>query len=83
MFDYKGEDSLRRLDIPAYERRSAPVLLTEEEGERERHSRRAEASKIHRVQIDKLKDKTRADRNGKTDAKPNKPLFLDKDHMMD
>ncbi len=54
IFHYKGEDNLRQLDIPAYERRSA-VNAPDVNGVEEPH---ATGSKVKRLHIDDLKERS-------------------------
>ena len=73
---YKGEDSLRQLDIPTFERRGLPV---EEPVEREAHADEEErpGRKVRRLQVDELRERPDRTRKENTDS----PAFLRK--MMD
>lgn len=71
---YKGEDSLRYLDIPAYERRSAPLSRREvDEDEEDRSS----LGTIKRLQKEELEGRNQRSRKESADT----PAFLRK--MMD
>ncbi|MCB0717103.1 MAG: cell division protein FtsZ [Bacteroidetes bacterium] len=75
VFNYKGEENLKQLDIPAYQRRQhapAPVISTERE--EETHEEPSGPRRIRRLHVDDLKD--RAERIRKDD--PDTPAFLRK-----
>ncbi len=76
VFNYKGEDNLRQLDVPAYQRRTqapTPVISTERE-EASTDEQPSGPRRIRRLQVDDLKD--RAERIRKDD--PDTPAFLRK-----
>ena len=74
---YKGEDSLRQLDIPTFERRGMPLEEPAERAERREGKEEAPNRKVRRLQIDELRE--RPDRSRKDNA--DSPAFLRK--MMD
>ncbi|MEX0822449.1 MAG: cell division protein FtsZ [Rhodothermales bacterium] len=81
VFHYKGEDNLKHLDKPAYERRST---LHDAQGEDEAGENAedqadgsSESAKIKRLQVDDLRDRPERIRKDNTDT----PAFLRK--MMD
>ncbi len=77
VYHYKGEDSLRYLDIPAYERRSAPLAVEGGEEEQDpsgKKDRNPGLETIRRLQKDELKGRTE---RGRSET----PAFLRK--MMD
>jgi len=82
---YKGEDNLRQLDTPAYERRTSPLRKGrkqkpsgDEDGDEDND--RAEATNIRRLRADELKNREdREERIRKDDT--DTPAFLRK--MMD
>ncbi len=75
VFHYKGEDNLKHLDEPAYERRSA-LFSPETEDDQEAGSDGRSAN-IKRLQVDDLRDRPERIRKDNTDT----PAFLRK--MMD
>jgi cell division protein FtsZ len=76
--NYKGEDNLRRLDQPAYERRTAPEPRTPEPvNEAKDLDERERPVKVRRVQADDFKRRRERIRKDDTDV----PAFLRK--MMD
>lgn len=81
VFHYKGEDNLKHLDKPAYERRSGLYAGQQEEKEQcepvgEGDGAMSEA-KIKRLQVDDLRERPERIRKDNTDT----PAFLRK--MMD
>lgn len=79
VYHYKGEDSLKYLDIPAYERRSAPQTLESEtfgslEQEEEEDSTPARIRRLHKDDLKKRPGRVRKDSS-------DTPAFLRK--MMD
>jgi len=80
VFHYKGEDNLKHLDKPAFERRSALYNGTQEE-EKENASNEGDGAardaKIKRLQVDDLRERPERIRKDNTDT----PAFLRK--MMD
>jgi cell division protein FtsZ len=79
VFHYKGEDNLKHLDKPAFERRSALYNTTQEESENESTEGDGAAgnARIKRLQVDDLREKPERIRKDNTDT----PAFLRK--MMD
>lgn len=76
VFNYKGEESLRALDVPTYQRRTqpaTPVISTERE-ELSQEEVPNGPRRIRRLQVEDLKD--RAERIRKDD--PDTPAFLRK-----
>jgi len=67
-FGYKGEENLRRLDIPAYERRSAlaeeqedAVDEPDEEAAEEQTKRSAKIRRLHKEELKQRKDRSSRD----------------------
>jgi len=83
---YKGEDNLRQLDTPAYERRTSPLRTrrkqekSSDEADRDEDDDSAKATNIRRLRADDLKNREdREERIRKDDT--DTPAFLRK--MMD
>ena len=75
---YKGEDNLRQLDIPTFERRGLPVEEPiERREELQEETEETSARKVRRLQIDELRERPDRNRKETSDA----PAFLRK--MMD
>ncbi|MEX0747042.1 MAG: cell division protein FtsZ [Rhodothermales bacterium] len=78
IFHYKGEDNLKHLDKPAFERRSTlPVEKLPEERPGTEGDGAAENSKVKRLQVDDLRERPERIRKDNADT----PAFLRK--MMD
>ena len=67
---YKGEDSLRQLDIPAFERRKHPLHFLEEDDAEDQE----EQAKVKRLQSDQIKERRERISKGNADV----PAFLRK-----
>ena len=95
-YRYKGEDNLRQLDTPAYERRSSPLRTRQNEQSSDQETPEADdeevssekRSNIRRLRADELNDRTgRDDRSRADDSRAEEdedtdtPAFLRK--MMD
>ena len=92
-YRYKGEDNLRQLDTPAYERRSAPPNTDGEDAPEDREADDADADEeadegegnVRRLRADELNDRTDRDERSRSDDADeddtDTPAFLRK--MMD
>ena len=74
---YKGEDSLRQLDIPTFERRGLPVEEPMEREARGEDEEERPGRKVRRLQVDELRERPDRTRKETSDS----PAFLRK--MMD
>ena len=70
---YKGEDSLRNLDVPAFERRN-PSLRFIADHEASEEEKAEEAGKVNRLQADQMKERRERINKGNSDV----PAFLRK-----